>query len=104
MTTTLTIPLGRLSRRKAAQLGALQAECQRCATWHLEQCQALGTTAKTRIHDACYREATALFDLNTGILQAIRDKALAAQRSYLTRQREGQKASPPRFHGDTPIT
>jgi len=64
----------------------------------------LGTTAKTRIHAACYREATALFDLNTGILQAARDKALAAQRSYLARKRKGKKASLPRFNGNTPIS
>ena len=104
VTITLTIPLGNLSRSKAGKLAALQAEYERCAVWHLEKCQELDTTAKTRIHAACYREATTLFDLNTGILQAARDKALAAQRSYLARKRKGRRASPPRFNGNTPVS
>ena len=97
ITTALTIPLGNLSSNKAHKLATLQAEHERCVAWHLEKCQELGTTSKTSIHAACYREATALFDLNTGILQAARDKALVTQRSYLARKRKGKKASPPRF-------
>jgi len=104
VTTALTIPLGNLSSSKAGKLATLQAEYERCAVWHLEKCQELGTTAKTRIHTAYYREATALFNLNTGILRTARDKALAAQRSYLARRRKGKKASPPRFNSNMPVS
>ena len=102
-TRVLKLKLRTLNRAKAAKLELLQAEFTACTAFHLERVQALKTTSPTKVHQDCYREARSQFALPASTLQRARDKAIAAQRSYLQRRKRDRRANPPRFTRPLPI-
>lgn len=102
-TRVLKLKLRTLNRGKVARLDSLRAEFTACTVFHLDRVQALKTTSATKVHEDCYREARSLFALPASTLQRARDKAIAAQRSYLQRRKRDRRAKPPRFTRPLPI-
>ena len=98
---TLLIPFGQLSKTKGNAISSLAQTCNSATRYFLAKAQELKTTSQKRLHDTCYSEAKTFFQLNTGILQSCRDKAIACERSYLARLKTRKKASKPK--GDFPI-
>jgi len=102
-TRVLKLKCRTLNRAKAARVEALQAEFTACTVFHLDRIQALKTTSPTRVHQDCYRKARSRFALPASTLQRARDKAIAAQRSYLQRRKHDRGAKPSRFTKPLPI-
>lgn len=102
-TRILKLKLRTLNRAKAARLDTLQAAFTACTAFHLERVQALNTTSPSQVHRDCYRDARSRFALPASTLQRARDKAIAAQRSYLQRRKRDRRAKPPRFTKPLPI-
>lgn len=46
--------------------------------WYLS----LNSTSKTFLHENCYEKAKELFNLNTALIQTVRDKAVEILKSF----------------------
>lgn len=100
---TLLIRFGQLSKTKGNAISSLTQTCNSATQYFLAKTQELKTTSQKRLHHACYSEAKTFFQLNTGILQSCRDKAIACQRSYLARLKARKKASKPKGNFPIPV-
>ena len=50
----------------------------RLVKWYLS----LNSTSKTFLHENCYEKAKELFNLNTALIQTVRDKAVEILKSF----------------------
>jgi len=100
---TLVIPLAKLTKKKEEKLKFLQKEFTECVKFFLKETQRINTTSPYKLHKLYYKAAREKFKLTAMLIQTARDRAIAIQRIYWVRLKNGKHASKPHITSLLPL-